>query len=68
MKINFENINNYVRKFEDEKDLLDFVKEKLDFLNRNNKNYNASQYVVIQDLKEIFDNIEIEEEEKNERS
>ena len=63
MNINYENINKYVRQFKDDKDLLDFIKDKIDFLYRNNKNYTQSQYIVIQDLKEILDNIEIESKE-----
>lgn len=63
MKINYENINKYVRKFKDNKELLEFVKDKIDFLYRNNKNYTQTQYIVIQDLKEIIDNIEIESKE-----
>lgn len=59
MNINFENINKYVRKFKNEEDLLDFVKDKIDFLYRNNKQYTQAQWVVIQDLKEIIDNIEV---------
>lgn len=62
MKINYENINKYVRQFKDNKELLDFIKDKIDFLYRHNKNYTQTQYIVIQDLKEIMDNIEIKEE------
>lgn len=59
MKINFENINKYLRKFENEEELLEFIKNKIDFLYRHNKNLNKCQYIVIQDLKEIFENIEL---------
>ena len=39
MKINFENINKYVRNFKNEKELLEFIKDKIDFLYRNNNNW-----------------------------
>lgn len=61
MKINFENINKYVREFKNEKELLEFVKDKIDFLYRNNKNYNQVQWVVIQDLQEIMNNVRSED-------
>ena len=47
------------RNFKNEKELLEFIKDKIDFLYRNNKNLNQVQYIVIQDLKEIFENIEL---------
>lgn len=61
LKINYEDISKYIYKMENEKEVFDFIKEKIDFLYRNNKNYNNYQWVVIQDLKDLFDSIEVEE-------
>lgn len=61
LKINYEEINKNIRKFEDNYDLLYFIKDILDYLYTHNKNYNQSQWIKIQDLKEIFDNISIRE-------
>lgn len=60
--INMYNINKNVKHFESREELLEFIKDKVDFLYRNNKNYNQTQWIVIQDLKEILDNINIESE------
>ena len=60
--INMYDINKNIRHFESREELLEFIKDKIDFLYRNNKNYNQTQWIVIQDLKEIFDNINIESE------
>lgn len=67
MKVNFEYINKYVRNFKSLHDLFDFMKDKIDFLYTHNKNYNQSQWVIIQDLKDIIDNIEINEEVENDK-
>ena len=61
LKINYEEINKNIRKFEDEYDLLYFIKENLEYLSTHNKNYNQSQWIMIQDLKEIFNNVSIRE-------
>lgn len=61
LKINYEEINKNIRKFEDEYDLLYFIKDNLEYLSTHNKNYNQSQWIMIQDLKEIFNNVSIRE-------
>lgn len=65
MKINYLNIENLLKKFNNDKELLDFIKESIYYLYTHNKNYNGTQWIKIQDLKDIFDNIDMEE--KNDR-
>ena len=70
MKINidFEKIKKDVKNYSNEKVLLFDIKDMIYHLYTHNKNYNNLQWVIIQDLKDIFDNIEIIESEniKNE--
>jgi len=61
LKINYEEINKNIRKFEDEYDLLYFIKDNLEYLSTQNENYNQTQWIMIQDLKEIFNNVSIRE-------
>ena len=55
--VNYEDLEEYVRKFKDDYDLFYWIKDTIDYLYHNNKNYNQQQWVKIQDLKEVFDNI-----------
>lgn len=62
MEINYFNITKNIKHFNNNKELLDFIKDTIYYLYTHNKNYNGSQWIKIQDLKEIFDNIQIEKE------
>ena len=68
ININLENIKKNVKKYNSEKQLLEDIKDMIYHLYTHNKNYNQLQWVIIQDLKDIFENIEIIESEstKNE--
>lgn len=60
LKIDYEKIHNNVGLFlEDESDVLNFIKNTMDYLYTHNKNYNQQQWIKLQDLKEIVDNIEV---------
>ena len=61
MKINYEEIRKNVFNFKSDKELLDIIKRIIEELYYDNKNYKQKQWVNIQDLKDIFDNIEIKE-------
>ncbi len=61
LNVDYEALKVIVRKFEDQYDLLQFMKDKIDYLYTHNKNYNNGQWVAIQDLKDIFDYISIKE-------
>lgn len=59
--INYEKIKNDLGiTFENEKDILDFIKRNIEDLYYHNKNYNNNQWVKIQDLKDLLDNIDME--------
>lgn len=63
MKINYEEIRKNVFNFKSDKELLEIIKRLIEELYYDNKNYKQKQWINIQDLKDIFDNIEIEETE-----
>lgn len=59
--INYEKIKKDLGiTFENEKDILDFIKRNIEDLYYHNKNYNNNQWVKIQDLKDLLDNIDME--------
>lgn len=62
LKVDYELLEKNIRKFSDSYDLLYFIKDSLEFLSKHNKNYTQTQYIKIQDLKEIFDYIKIRED------
>lgn len=62
LKVDYELLEKNIRKFSDSYDLLYFIKDSLEFLSTHNKNYTQTQYIKIQDLKEIFDYIKIRED------
>ena len=59
VKVDYANIEKSIRAFTDDEDLLNFIKDEIDSLYRHNKNYNQWQWITIQNLKDIFDNIEL---------
>lgn len=61
LEVNYDLLEKYVRKFKDDYDLFYWIKNTIDKLYHNNRNYNQSQWVMIQDLQEVFTNMKIRE-------
>ena len=62
LKINKNNIlNNIGVEFKNKNDYIQYMQNLLEFLETHNKNYTQKQYYKILELKEIINNIEIEE-------
>lgn len=62
MKIDFNKqkiLNNIGIEFTDSKDYILYIQNLLEYLESNNKNYTKRQYFKILELKEIFDNLEV---------
>lgn len=59
MKINFNKINESTGLgIFRESTLILYIKSQLNYLESHNKNYTKKQYIIIEELKEIFKNIE----------
>ena len=62
LKINKSNIKNNIGiEFKNNNDYINYMQNLLEFLEAHNKNYTQKQYFKILELKEIIQNIKIEE-------